>query len=212
MFAAIDTLPGARPDLAEAFAAAWQLLAGPGARWTGEQRIALAAVARRAWAGESGPDTGLPAAAVEAASTLGGVPGTVRRETVDGWTGAGLDVVAYAELVGVVARTTAVDSFHRAMGLDLEPLPEPVPGEPGGDPMPEGARRTSRSHAPTVGPPTIPSVLSIAPAENEGWMALSDAMYLTFAEMEHPDAVKDLDRTHIELVAARTSLVNECFF
>lgn len=154
----------------------------------------------------------MPDAAVDAARTLGGEPGVIRRDTVDGWTAGGLDETGYVELVGIVSRLTAVDSFHRAMGLPLEPLPRPEPGEGSGAGLPSGAKRTRRSHAPTVGPPTIPSVLSAVPAENQAWMDLADAMYLTFAEMESPDIVKDLHRRQIEVVAARTSLLNECFF
>ncbi len=212
VFDQTEQLEGARPELADAFREVWRSIASPGNSWSGEERVAIAAVARSAWEGAAIPETSLPAPAVAASEVLGGRPGTVRAPLVDGWYQDGLAMDAYVELVGVVSRVTAVDTFHRAIGLALEALPDPVPGAPRRDDPPAGARRGGRSFAPTVGPTTIPSVLSYVPEENEGWMSLADAMYLTFREMESPDTFKDLHRTQIELVAARTSLLNECFF
>ena len=45
----------------------------------------------------------------------------------------------YVELLGIVVAVVSIDGFHRAMGLPLESLPEPVPGEPTGY-RPAGAK------------------------------------------------------------------------
>jgi pyrroline-5-carboxylate reductase len=46
----------------------------------------------------------------------------------------------------------------------------------------------------------------------EAMEALHGPAYLSFAEMTDPAIKKGLSRAQIELVAARTSAVNECFF
>ena len=42
----------------------------------------------------------------------------------------GLTDSAYVEIVGVLTTVLSVDDLHRGLGLDLEPLPAPVGGEP----------------------------------------------------------------------------------
>ena len=35
----------------------------------------------------------------------------------------------YIELLGIVVAIISIDVFHRAMGIEIEELPEPIPGE-----------------------------------------------------------------------------------
>ena len=37
------------------------------------------------------------------------------------------------ELIGVVSRLVAIDSFHEALGLPLTEIPDPRPGDPSGE-------------------------------------------------------------------------------
>jgi len=195
-----------RADLVAAFREVWEQLARPGTRLSGAERVAAARIARAAREGEQvAPSTPLE----EAAARLGGRPWTIRPDWIDKLAEQGLAPEVYVEIVGVVSRMTAVDTFHRALGFDLEPLPEPRPGAP--RPVETKARRT-RGWVPMVGPPTIPTALSAVPAENEAMEALHGAMYLTMAEMQDPDIRKTLHRTQMELVAARTSILNQCFY
>ena len=56
------------------------------------------------------------------------------------------------------------------------------------------------------------SALSLVP-ENVRWLHdLSEGHYLSFAEMRMPDPLRAISRPQIELIAARVSALNECFY
>jgi alkylhydroperoxidase family enzyme len=201
-----------RRDLADAFRDVWDRLAAPGTWWSAEQRIAIASVARAAYdGGEPRPHPNLPEPATAAAALLSAKPSAATPELIAQWTNEGLDSYGYVELIGVVSQVTVVDTFHRAMGLPLEPLPRPEPGEPSRT-IPDPAPTLTKAWVPMVGPPTIPTSLSAVPAEMEALEALHGPAYLTFQEMSDPAIQKGLSRAQIELVASRTSSINECFF
>ena len=199
-------------DRAEAFRHVWHRLAAPGTWWTGDERVAIACVARAAYAaGESTETAALPAAAKEAAALLSHEPAAVTKQRIGDWETRGLTANHYVELIGIVAQLTAVDTFHRASSLDLEPLPEPQPGEPSRE-LPQSTATVTRAWVPMVGPPTIPTSLSAVPAEMAALEALHGPMYLTYEEMGDPAITRGLTRAQMELVASRTSVINECFF
>ena len=117
---------------------------------------------------------------------------------------------AYVELVGVVSRLSAVDTFHLALGIPLEPLPEPEPGEP--SQMEEPLARHGAAWVPMVGGASITQALSLVDAESTAQEDLHGPLYLTYEEMAELDFVRGLNRAQMELVAARTSAINECFY
>jgi alkylhydroperoxidase family enzyme len=201
-----------RDDIADAFRHVWDRLANAGTWWSGTERVAIAATARAAYQDEPAPDQSvLPQPVRAAAALLGKQPAAVTEELIEAWEADGLDANHYVELVGIVAQVTTVDTFHRAMSLEVEHLPDPLPGEPTRENPGSPARRT-RAWVPMVGPPTIPTSLSAVPAEMAALEALHGPMYLSFAEMSDPVIQKGLNRAQMELVAARTSAINECFF
>ncbi len=201
-----------RSDLPAAFRLVWKRLAAPGTWWNAEQRVAVASVARSAYGGgDAGGSDVIPDAAVAAASLLSSQPSAVTRDLIRIWNDEGLDALRYVELIGVVSQLTAVDTFHRAMGLDLEPLPKPAAGQPTRQ-QPEPPPTVTKAWVPMVGPPTIPSSLSAVPAEMNALEALHGPAYLTYGEMGNPAIQKGLSRAQMELVAGRTSAINECFF
>ena len=59
---------------------------------------------------------------------------------------------------------------------------------------------------------SIPQTLSLVRAESQAWQQLADALYMSFLEMEYLDFRRHLHRSQMELVAARTSLRNDCFY
>jgi hypothetical protein len=212
MFEFTNAIVPIRDDLVAAFRHVWERLAKAGTWWSGAERVAIASVGRAAYQAQPIPlAASLPPPAREAAALLGKEPAAVTAELIATWEAQGLDANYYVELVGIVAQVTTVDTFHRAMSLELEPLPGPFPGEPSRE-TPDSPARKTRAWVPMVGPPTIPSSLSAVPAEMAAMEALHGPAYLSFAEMADPAIKKGLNRAQIELVAARTSAVNECFF
>jgi hypothetical protein len=122
----------------------------------------------------------------------------------------GLDYERYVELLGVVARLVAVDTFSEALGLPLTPLPEPAAGTPSGA-VSTGAR-PGKGWVPVVGGTSITQALSLIPSENAELERFHGPMYLTFQEMSDPAIARGLTRPQMELVASRTSAFNECFY
>lgn len=199
-------------DRAEAFRHVWRRLAEPGTWWTGAERVSIASVARAAYeSGESTEESGLPPAATEAAALLSHEPSAVTRERISDWESRGLGANHYVELIGIVGQVTAVDTFHRALELELEALPEAHAGEPSHE-LPKTPATVTKAWVPMVGPPTIPTSLSAVPAEMAALEALHGPMYLTYEEMGDPAVARGLTRAQMELVASRTSAINECFF
>jgi hypothetical protein len=137
-------------------------------------------------------------------------PAQTSKEWVEG-IAAELSEEKYVEILGIVSRTTAVDTFTRLVGSDLEPLPEPVGGEPSrvsADGVARGKTWVTAGRFPI--PPTV---LALVPDEVVAQNELSDRLYMSDEEMaDHDWSRGDLHRTQAELVASATSAVNECFY
>lgn len=199
-----------RAEVVAAFQRVWARLAGPGATFTGAERIAVARVARAARSHRPLPEEDLPVAAFEAARIMGAEPAAANPAWIADSIVPGIGYPAYVEIVGLVAQLTAVDTFHRAMGLPLEPLPEPRAGEPTGR-IADDARLSS-SWVPTAGPASVVYALSLVPSEMEGFEDLHGPLYIPVHEMGDNLFARALRRPQMELVAARTSAHNDCFY
>ena len=198
-----------RPDLVANLERTWANLAGPGAVWTGAERLAIAAEARRA-RNQEPPGEVLPPPAIEAARLLGADPPAARRSWLESLVADGLDYQRYIELLGVVARLVAVDTFSEALGLSPTPLPDPAAGDPTGET--DTAARPGKGWVPVVGGTSVTQALSLIPSENAELERFHGPMYLTFEEMSDPLIARALTRPQMELVASRTSAFNECFY
>lgn len=186
----------------------WERLAAAGTWWTGAERVAVAATARAARDGADRP-IGLPDPAAEAAERLSIEAHHVSAAWLDELERRGLERVAYVEILGVVSRIRAVDTALFGLGHPERPLPAPAAGEP--------SRETTRAQVdgglvPTIGRAGPPNALSSVPDEHEALHDLHGAMYLSLEEMRDLRIERGLDRAQMELVAARTSLLNDCFF
>jgi hypothetical protein len=119
---------------------------------------------------------------------------------------------AYAELVAVVACVTMVDTFAESVGAALEPLPDPMPGEPTRvrpDGLADmGAWIDLKKDFPG---PNVGRALSLAPDDNLAFMGLVGGMY-AIAEFFEMVWERPLSRPQVELVASRVAAVNECFY
>jgi len=200
-----------RTDLVEGFRREWDRLAQPGSWFSGEQRVAIAQIQRAARSGAPSPSVAMPAEVVDAAAMMAAQPAAIRRAWVEELVAAGLTYEEYVEIVGVVSRVAAVDGFHVAFGVALEPLPKPMPGEPSRGPAAPRAR-IGRAYVPMVGGASIVGALSLVPAESAAQEDIHGPLYMTYGDMADADFRRTLHRTQMELVAARTSAANECFY
>ncbi len=198
-----------RPDLVENFRITWAHIGATGTWWTGPERVAVAAEARAGRAGAPSPGM-LSGPAAEAARVLAARPQDARRSWVRSLEERGLGTASYVEIVGVVSRLVATDTFHQGLDLDLEPLPEGFPGEPSRA-LPAGAR-AGKGWVPMVGGAGVTTALTLVPAENVEVFRFHGPMYIPPAEMGDMRFSRTLDRPQLELLAARTSALNECFY
>ncbi len=185
----------------------WDRLSSPGTWFTGAERVAIAAAAR----GEAASSP-----AERAAQVVSTAPETITRDWFDTLLADGLSVEQYVEVLGIVARLRALDTTRFGLGHFPRPLPEPRDG----DPTPVTTEAViDGSWVPTIGVAFPPTILSAVPPENEAMFDIHATLYL--APDGNPDgnsmgnmsAVREgLNRSQMEFVAARTSLLNDCFF
>lgn len=236
-----------REDLKEAYRGFWQKLANAGTWWTGEERVAIAAEVRAATQcaycaerkealspyhvpGEhtSAGGSVLDDHAIDAVHRIITDQTRITKSWIQENVASGMSEGRYVELVGVVVCTFSVDEFCRALSLPLEPLPEPVAGEPSGY-VPKGLE----SHTGWVamvdlgqsGPEeqdlwpkgrtgNVVRALSQVPNAAREWIGLSNRQYLPLQKVIDPgsDTERVLSRQQIEIVAGRVSSHNECFY
>jgi len=169
----------------------------------------------------------LPASLVDVIHRVRTDSGRLSRSWFDGVLESGLDEGSYVEAIGVVTMLAGVDCFARALGLPPFPLPEPLPGEPSRQ-RPTSARPGTAWVAMIApedadGPerdlygeadfvPNIVRALSLVPDHVRVLRELSSAHYMGFAEIPDFSRRGALDRMQMELVAARVSSLNECFY
>lgn len=187
----------------------WDRLASPGTWWGGAERLAIAADARCAVAAE--PLSGfLPAPVEEATRRIAVDAAGIRGTDVARWELEGLDSFAYIEIVGIVSRLVGLDVAAFGLGRKLRPLPEPEPGEPSQH-RPDGAAITT-GWAPTIGPASASSALAAVPPEAEAMADIHGVLYMPMDQMSEMHIEREgLSRSQIELTAARTSILNDCF-
>ncbi len=219
---------GFREDLVTAHAGVVNGIAQPGTWWTGVERVAIATEVRRARADAERPpweapssidgmvddDHPLPTAAVDAAWRISNHPGTLTASWYADIVAALPSPEHYVELVAIVAMTNSIDMFADVMDLDPVALPEPVLGEPSREAV---AGVEVRHHwVPTADMPgsNVMKALTAVPADQSMFQPLAAAQYVpTAAVVGDLEWRRDgLDRRQIELVAALTSMANECFY
>ena len=185
-----------------------------------------AALSPHAADGQHRSSGGLPEAVVDVVHRVTTDPGRLSRTWFEKTLASGPSDAQYVELIGVVVTVFSIDSFCRGLGLPLHPLPEPVPGEPSRRRPPaariEGAWVPMLPAGAATGPEAdlwearktanVIRALSLVPDEVRGLKDLSAAHYMAPAEMMDFRPHGALDRTQIELIAAKVSALRECFY
>lgn len=189
----------------------WQQLAQPGTWWTAQQRIDIAKAGRAARRDLPEPGEGsITDVARRAATLVATDAGSITEATVEGFVADGLSPLHYVELVSIIARTTAIDTATVGLGQGLEPYFDAEPGTPSETIVASAKKRSG--WVPMIGAAGATSALSAVPDEDHAQEQLHGALYLSYPEMGNYSINKGLDRTQMELLAARTSLLNDCYF
>ena len=170
----------------------------------------------------------LPEAAVEAVHRIRTDPGRLTRSWFDNVIRSALTPEQYVEIVSVVAHTVALDTFARGVGIPQLPLPDVSDGAPschrpsGAKPgpawvpwiEPEDLTEAEAGIYPTARPPAnIHRAMSLVPAEVRSFFDLCEHHYLGPLEMrDFGREYRAITHAQIELLAARVSALNRCFY
>ena len=231
-----------REALSQAHAETLDSFAAPGHWFSGRERTAIVVEARRARcrAGlqEAGPAEAatlhaeLPDAVKRVAQQVAVSTNNLTRVFLDDAMAEGLSDGEYVEVVGVVSRAVNIDVFARGIGVSVRPLRVPAEGEPS-----HLRPRTARNEGAWV--PTIPAgvrgaeeatllygtsdpqsapfiyrALSLVPEEAAGLIKLGGAQYVRIDNFMDLSFTYEptFSRPQYELLAARVSALNECFY
>ncbi len=142
--------------------------------------------------------------------------------------GEGVSDGEYVEIIGVVATAIALDTFNRALGQRFAPLPTPQAGTPSHY-RPAGARHqlawvpTLEPDDITAGDPdiyaryhppyNIQKALSLVPEAMLAFFDLDEVFYLQEQEiLDFDNEYRAITHDQMELVAARLSALNRCYY
>lgn len=233
-----------RKDLSDAIERAWVHLAAPGTWWSGADRLRMVAETRHAMEcplcrkrkaalspytvqGTHDSLGELPEIVVDVIHRLRTDAGRLTESWFQTILDAGLSDAEYVEIVGVVATTTALDTFDRALGTPVRALPQPVPGEPSRT-RPARAKRQI-AWVPTVAPQDwlpgepnpypryggvhIQQALSLVPATVAGFFDVDSELYLQQDQIrDFGTEYRAISHAQMELIAAKASHLNGCFY
>ena len=241
-----------RDDIVAAHDRAWRRIARAGAWFDGKTRVAIAAETRHApdcalCAGRKqslspygmdgthdGPGA-LPERVVEQVHRIVTDPARLTRGWFDALMAAGTRDTEYVEIVGVVATVVAIDTFCRAVGAPLHPLPAPQEGKPHNR-RPRTAHQRGEAWVPMIHPKdlevepdtaeeqslatywggvpaNIRRALSLVPEEAYEWFRLVEVQYLPGKAMrDFANEYRAITHAQIELIAGRVSVLNQCFY
>lgn len=229
-----------RPALEAAHQHTLDSISRPGRWWDAGERVAIAMQARaaRVEAGlqepvdDPAPTADLPAAARRVARTVAVSTNALERDFCTRALGDGLSDTQYCETVGIVSRLANIDIFARGIGVPMRPIAPPEAGAPTRErpttardegawvaTVPGGRRGKDEALAiygtDTVeGAPFIYRALSLVPEEARGLVMLGQAQYVEISDFMDLDFTfePEISRAQVELLAARVSAINECFY
>ena len=215
-------------SILDAFEEAWDGLGRPGTWWTGAQRLAIVEASRLAMAagprpiGEAVPSlcdldrsdgVGISDLTLEVVRRVAAESGRIEAT----WAEEAIDLMGpgrYVELVALVVLTVPIDMFCELLGRPRQTLPAVFAGEAAGG-VPEGVA-AGGAYVPWLvngwKGPNVARALSYVPADNDRRLAMVSSMYDGSEFFEMVWSHRSLSRPQIELLAARTSALNECFY
>ena len=171
----------------------------------------------------------LPSTVVEMIHRITTDPGRLSKQWYEQLLASGLEDTHYIETLGVVVRTVSIDSFCRGLGIPPHPLPTPVPGAPSRRcppqaqmgvawvPMIPSGQETGPDADIYWGRPAgnVVRAMSLVPDEVRASLhVLLPAQYMEIPKVTDTtySADRAISRAQIELLAARVSALNQCFY
>ncbi len=186
-----------------------------------------AALSPQAISGAHDRASQLPDAAIEAIHAIARYSSRLTRSWYESVLKNGLSDGQYVEIVGTVATVVSIDAFCRGLGLPPHPLPVPGKGHPTGyRPQSAGPDEAwvplvPRENANTPEADLWPNgslgniirAMSLVPEEVRTLRDLLPVHYVAYEQVREPNAGTDaLNRPQMELVAAKVSIMNQCYF
>lgn len=220
-----------RDDLAEAHRLAWRHIAAPGSWYTGAERVVLARTAMLALADPdplppwvSATSSGrlvdpltAPATAHDFAYRLARHAGTITRDVYESVSGE-IGELAFVEVCAIVSTVAAVWHFSRNIGVPVPGLPPVVDGSPTGR-RPEQLAKAELNWVPVAAPAdqtaAVVQAYTAVPGEQVNTWRMADTQYMPNDDMVDPAwtrRVGGLSRAQMELVAARVTMLRDCFY
>ena len=155
-------------------------------------------------------------------------PARLTRTWFDGLIAQGLTEEEYVEILGTLVHTLVIDEFCRGLGIQLHDLPVPRAGEPSGY-RPEMATSGPGAWVPVLPPvveqgpeadlwqrgANIARAMSLVPDEVRTLMDTIACHYIPYQSVMGDWTIfpnGGLNRIQMEVVAARVSSHNECFY
>lgn len=172
----------------------------------------------------------LSATRVELIHKLVTDPGRITRSWVDQLHADGIGDGEYVEIAALVSSVLVVDTFHTALGLPLRELPTPIAGNPSGK-RPRTAAMED-AFVPLIAAdaltddytdiydtehfvPNVHRAFSLVPDATRLANVLMAAHYFPYEKVtQYTDADHNyaINKMQIELLAARVSKYNDCFY
>jgi hypothetical protein len=140
--------------------------------------------------------------------------------TVDTYRSAAAELgeLPYVEVCAIVSTVAAVTHFCRNVGVTVPPLPRPRPGRPTGE-RPAEIVPARFNWVPVAAPAdevaAVVQAYTAVPGEQRNTWRMAAAQYMSNAAMVDPAWRRrpdGLSRAQMELVAARLTLLRECFY
>ena len=228
-----------RADLAAVHSTTMESFSAPGTWFEAKERREIVALSRRARA-ERGfqiqdytdevQDIDLPSGTLKLIEMVSCEAEKIDKHFYLELVSNGLLAEQYVEIVGLVTRAMSVDTFCRSLGLSMclladardgvpsKQLPDTatidhawVPIIPAG---PKGGAPAQALYGETEFVANIFSALSLVPDEASGVMQLGQTQYVEARDFQNFKFFRDenFSRAQLELVAARISALNNCFY
>lgn len=170
----------------------------------------------------------LPENVVEVVHRVRTDPARLTRSWFEGVIRSGLTPEQYVETVSIIVHVVSVDTFTRGIGTPPLPLPGPADGAPSrrrptrAKPGPawlswiepaDLTRAEADIYPRGREPANIHKAMSLVPAEVRSFFDMSEHQYLGGIEMrDFSREFRAITHAQIELLAARVSVLNRCFY